>query len=825
MKLTPKDFALFGLVSYFTFIGGTFYSQFNFFLRVANQLIVTLVLGVWLLNRLRKGTGLSRTPLDGAIALYLAANFLSAGLGQSPRFSLEGVWFTLTHCLAFYLLVDMLRRGWTARLARAFLMASAVVCLVGLAEFLAWYFGGALFPGWWGIGGWQQPIPPTLYRLAITLNGSTPLSAYLALLTPPVLGLLLTLPPRSRERPALWLWLVLMLPVQILTFSRAGVLALAVSLGLTALGWLFIGGQPRFSFTPFWRQWTMFQRLAGLAAGLLLLGLGLFWLQSSFAGRVGSTEFRLVLWNVALTVFQQQPLTGVGPGNFSRALLRLNQADLPRFQIASAHNIYLNTAAELGLVGLLAGAYLLFRLGQAWWRHWRQLTTPLERLRLLACGAALVGLLAQTLVDAYSSTPIILLLAALAATIVAPLNLPSAPTRQRGAAALAALLLLVYAAAFVRLAQADLAYQRSFSRESAGNLAEAVAEADQSREFDPWLTGRTFRLALLEARLAGQNDDALLRQAAIEHYRAGLAQEPIWGLNSANLAGLLWQQGQRAEAIATMQHTLTAEKAPLYLVNLGYFYEQEGNWTEARAAYGQALALGPELAGSEFWQAAPARAEQWPAIAAEALKQSTDDAAFLPVKLALARQEFDAVAALLGSEPDLSNETVRHALAEVYLSRGQPDRTAVLLAPYKPVSADDYLLGGRVKLAEDSAAAEMLLRTAAFLGSQRAYYYLGQLYEGQGNLSAAAAAYQRGFLPHFTAENIEITIYGRAAANDLSPQLLRIGVSPAEAAPWLALAQLDEAQQRIEEARRIYEFLLLEDPFLSASRERLTTLP
>lgn len=159
MKLTPKDLALFGLVSYFTFIGGTFYSQLNFFLRVANQVIVTLILGVWLFNRLRKGAGLPHTPLDGAIALYLAANFLSAGLGQSPRFSLEGVWFTLTHFLAFYLLMDLLRRGWTARLARAFLMASAVVCLVGLAEFLAWYFGGVLFPGWWGIGGWQPPCP------------------------------------------------------------------------------------------------------------------------------------------------------------------------------------------------------------------------------------------------------------------------------------------------------------------------------------------------------------------------------------------------------------------------------------------------------------------------------------------------------------------------------------------------------------------------------------------------------------------------------------------------------------------------------------------
>ncbi|NJN94346.1 MAG: tetratricopeptide repeat protein [Anaerolineales bacterium] len=587
-----------------------------------------------------------------------------------------------------------------------------------------------------------------------------------------------------------------MLPVQVLTFSRAGVLALAVSLGLTAVGWLLLSRRQRFSLYPLWRQLTLSQRLVGLTAGLLLLGLGLFWLQSSFAGRGSSTQFRFVLWDVALTVFQQQPLTGAGPGNFGRALLRLNQADLPRFQIASAHNIYLNTAAELGLAGLLAGGYLLFRLGQTGWQHWRRLTTTPERLRLLVCGAAVVGLLAQTLVDAYSSTPIMLLVAALAAAMVAPLDLPPAPARQRGAAALAALLLAVYAAAFVRLAQSDLAYQRSFSRESAGNLAEAVAQARQSYELDPWLVGRLFRLALLEARLAGQNDDPALAQAAIDHYRAGLAQEPIWGLNSANLAGLLWQQGQRTEAIATMQRTLAAEKVPLYWVNLGYFYEQEGQWAEARAAYVQALALDPQLAGSDFWGTDPARAEAWPLITGEAARQKVADQDLLPVKLALAREEFDTVEALLGPQPDLTRETVRHALVEVYLSRGQSDRAAALLASVGLVGADDYLLAGRAKLAEDAAAAETLLRTAAFLGSHRAYYYLGQLHEGWGDLPAAEAAYRRGFLPHFTAENIEITIYGRAAANDLAPQLLRIGVSPAAAAPWLQLARLYEAQQR-----------------------------
>src|SRR5262245_26822863 len=132
MKLTRKDAALLGLIIYFTFIGGTFYSQLNLTLRVANQIIVTVILGIWLSRRLNQGRGLPQTYLDGAIAFYLAANLLSACLGESPRFSLEELWFTLTHILGFYLLIDLARQGWAARLTWAFYMASSVVCIVGI---------------------------------------------------------------------------------------------------------------------------------------------------------------------------------------------------------------------------------------------------------------------------------------------------------------------------------------------------------------------------------------------------------------------------------------------------------------------------------------------------------------------------------------------------------------------------------------------------------------------------------------------------------------------------------------------------------------------
>ena len=112
MKLTKQDFFLLGVIIYFTFIGGTFYSQINVLLRVINQVLVTGLLGGWLFIKLRHREGVSSTPLDIAILLYLVVNFVSAFLGQSPRYSLEVLWYSVGHVLAFYLLVDLFRRGW-----------------------------------------------------------------------------------------------------------------------------------------------------------------------------------------------------------------------------------------------------------------------------------------------------------------------------------------------------------------------------------------------------------------------------------------------------------------------------------------------------------------------------------------------------------------------------------------------------------------------------------------------------------------------------------------------------------------------------------------
>jgi O-antigen ligase len=76
-------------------------------------------------------------------------------------------------------------------------------------------------------------------------------------------------------------------------------------------------------------------------------------------GSVDSNRYRY--WQVALESWADRPLIGLGSGGFQVAWLKeRNRVD----QAADAHSLYIETAAELGIVGLAVLA--LFLGGVAW---------------------------------------------------------------------------------------------------------------------------------------------------------------------------------------------------------------------------------------------------------------------------------------------------------------------------------------------------------------------------------------------------------------------------------------------------------------------------
>jgi putative inorganic carbon (HCO3(-)) transporter len=833
---------LFLAFTYLTFFAGNALSARSLALRIVFHLLPLLTLGVWLVSLIRRRRGLPRSKLDLPLLVWLAAALAASLSGLCPPYSLERTWLLFTYALGFYLFLELQSGGRQSTVFQALFLTASVVCLAGLFEWFSWYFGLSFLPGtdqgWPGIGGWANPIPPVFHRLNATLGGSTPLAAYLAVLIPPALGWTLTT-KRPQTRWALSAWLAVALLVEILTFSRGGVLALSVSLPLTGLGWIVAHRRWRTRL----REWICGQRAWMYGALLLILLLTTvaagFWLRHSFEGRHGSTGHRLTLWQVALEIIREHPWLGVGPANFGRALLRQNDPSLPRRQIQTAHNAYLNVTTEVGLLALPVGLWLLVTLVRVWLIRWEN-ATGARRIRLMSCGAALVGLSAQLLVDTFTAPANWLPILVLAVFVLTPQRarrLTSTPRSRPWTSALA-LGILVISTAW--LGWRDLAqhhFERSVRLVRQGDYQRAAQSAATARAMDPGLSLYAFQSGYIHGLQTSVLSIPSSAARGIEDYQAGLSLDPIRGKQTANMASLFWTLDQRSAAIEAMNQTVDADPRPLYLLNLGIYYEATGGKEKAWASYGRVLAKSPSWAESGFWDADSDRAAAWYEIVGWAeravLAANGEDAlADFRLRLAWAEGHYDRVEEYAKRRIESEPQSVD---GYVWLARSllEQHRTsdamavaeqAVSLAPDEGRALAMHGCA-RWHAKGDLGAIEELHR-ALFVSSNAgdAYACLGQIHEELGNVDAAIDAYGRALSGRVVSQDVEMTLYGRLVTFEPLPELIQIGLGEHTAAPWLKAARLLEQTGRCEDARFVYETLLAQDRYLHVAQNRLEAL-
>lgn len=118
-------------------------------------------------------------------------------------------------------------------------------------------------------------------------------------------------------------------------------------------------------------------------------------LQGKAVVQDASLNERSELLHQGLALLQDNWLVGVGPGMFARAtgFISIDGRYRP------AHNTYLEVACEQGLVGMLAGGFLLLVVGLTLWRGVRDAKDPPSRRRVLgaALGFGAFALMAATL--------------------------------------------------------------------------------------------------------------------------------------------------------------------------------------------------------------------------------------------------------------------------------------------------------------------------------------------------------------------------------------------------------------------------------------------
>ena len=541
--------------------------------------LVWLVAGLILVEYVVTGRSPRRAwqtnPLSGAVALLALVLVITTATAVQWRLSLwgsyersQGAITLLTYLLLFLLAAEQFTTLPRARqVIRALVAASGLIVLFSLGQALGWNPFNLVSDA-------RSPLYATLGRANFV-------GAYLALLVPLTLALLLSAPGRWRQA-----WLALLvgqIGVIGLTLARSAWLATAVALSL----FLLLCYGPRLG-----RRW---RRLAGGGVALLLLSgpLSVFWIGQQ---QGGSTAARLSIWQGAVELIRQRPLLGYGADALGLIFPRVYPPELVYFQgrdffVDRAHNLFLDWAIIAGLPGLLAFGLLLLLFVIVSLKALRRPLPFAQRALLAAILAAVLGNVANNLTS-FDVTPTAMatwLLMGMGVALAAPPPLPGEavggkrPLRQW---ALSGLLLVGVGTAVwllnVRPLLADIASHSSQRYAQMGNWEASVAAAEQAVASWPDEPAHHLRLSqsswrqaaahpadaanwlaqaensLLAARQLRPDDPILWRQTA-QFYEAAAGQ---FGLDAYHLAEMAYRQ---AAALAPNQAAIYTSWGQLHL--------------------------------------------------------------------------------------------------------------------------------------------------------------------------------------------------------------------------------------------------------------------
>ncbi|MBI5669035.1 MAG: O-antigen ligase family protein [Chloroflexi bacterium] len=579
--------------------------------------ITAITVVAWLLVRWRRGWQWYRTPLDGAFLLWGLA--FGVSLLANPevwRRSAIGLWYAGAYIGVWYVLLDALANGGLKRdmLVDGLLVTGVVVLLFGFLQLVNWV-------GAYGLNGVPRPV---------SLFGNPNfLGAFLIVLIPLALSRIAA--SRSQFiQIVMSIYTALALVLLFLSNSRGAWLGFVAAFVVWTALLLALRRQLSFRY---WRGWWNARRggtralvlLAVVSALVVAVGAAVLFVRSfTVSGR--DTGLRTELYAAAVQMFAEKPITGQGLFTYGRELVRLPgiEPDKPH---SHAHNVLLQVAAELGLIGLVALAVTLVMIVRVVRENWQVLessgtgrglspTGPYRsgnRIMLAGATAAVAAFAVHQLTDVPAMMPSIaltgLIALVLAVAPVEPQPITANWRRVGQPVGVATLWLMVLASGLWSnrvygdyFAALKYAVDTDDYRGGAERL-QPVINADLN--FSLYHLEQGFLYGM--AANAGDRDAAQQAIAAYQHF---LELDPGYALGWANLAALRWQVGEREGAVEAMSRA--AELDPeiwQYAFNLGLYAEAIGDTDAAEVAYRQALTVYPDIVLYPEWQGSALRVQ------------------------------------------------------------------------------------------------------------------------------------------------------------------------------------------------------------------------
>jgi O-antigen ligase len=330
---------------------------------------VLVTLAVFALETVRSGVVPSwRTPLTVPAVLFLVAGALSvlASPGRVAALGLYRAYFVEPILFGFVVLAVV--RSWRSALVvlSGLWAGAAVVALANLGLEVQLFRRHAFNATWMP----QVLIYTTQNAVSLYLDPLVAMAAALVVHSRLVLARRLGIA-----------FLVIALPAEALSLSRAGWLALgAVALVL--------------ALTVRWR-WLLLA--ASAAAGLAVLASG--HVGRLFEAVKGDTlSGRIEMWQAALQLLRRRPIFGAGLTGYPD-LIRPFWRHYDPLWALHPHNIVLNFWAETGLLGLLSFGAIVAVTAVVAWRNWRSADPAWWRPLHLGILLALVAVVVHGMLD------------------------------------------------------------------------------------------------------------------------------------------------------------------------------------------------------------------------------------------------------------------------------------------------------------------------------------------------------------------------------------------------------------------------------------------